>query len=333
MVENMLFYSPTPDSPTTDMKSRWSHTPELEIYANFGQTVFPRDRLEKLQRELEAKVTTKISNELYGCMASQRQLVCGFPGLRSLLQDADPNMRAEEDLRIRLRPSPQLLRNPKEKRGFPDLELRIKWNPITRVCQLSSARLIIERRELDVLLPGEQADVRFCAETCIPSGAQINAQIQSFVNSSNVDVFGQESFQTPSAVFLSIPARSLRKAPRSKAHFTQIPPNPGKCGDRFVKEGPDATMKYVLSSVEHWSHMTGTILGLKLDYSFIDGGRWGRREEIRVDLHESNQQGENLQTFRKRLNLIPGLVRRFQESTTRVEIEHRHIAPPLARDG
>lgn len=191
----------------------WSKNANRQTYASLGQVVYPGNKLNELYKALEAERIGLGSKMVRKCLKSQRELFGGFPGLRTVLQDANPDMEVSEDIRVRLRPLPKVNNKEQDGRIFPNLELRINADPITKTCHLSSARLIVDRREVDLLLPTEIADIRFCTETHIPSEAKIDPRILKFVESSNLDVFSRAALKTPLELSLTIPARSVRKAP------------------------------------------------------------------------------------------------------------------------
>ena len=291
----------------------WDKTPKRETFANFGQVLYPSNKLHELHRALDAKRITVQNKSFRTCLASQRQLICGFPGLRGLLQDVQSDMQAGEDLRIRLKPSPETVMKEEDGRIFPELELWINCNPTAQTCHLSDARLIVDRREVDLLLPTETVDIRFCSETHIPSGAQIDPQILAFINSSNVDIFASDPLKTPSTLSLSIPARSVRKSPPQGAVRARSAKKSAKSEDPWLEDGPDVAVNYVLSSVEHWSHMSGKTQGLDVDYSVVDGGKWGRRVEIRMMLRKEVELRLNQAVFKAHFKALPKLIEQLRD--------------------
>lgn len=289
----------------------WGESPKPETFANFGQVVYPSKKLNTLHQALEAKRINIRSRALHTSLASQRHLVCGFPGLRFVLQNANPDMQVGEDLRIRLKPSPEVLVKERDGRFFPDVELRINCDLATKTCKFSSARLILDRQETDLLLPTETVDIRFCSMTHIPSGAKTDPQILNFLSSSNVDVFAQQALSISDTLVLSIPAHSVRKPPSEgrAAHGAHKPEN---IEDSFLEGGPDITVKYVLSDFEHWSHMSGDIMGLNFEYATITGGEM-RREEIRMMLYREEESQLDLAAFEARFNVLLGMIKRLRD--------------------
>lgn len=306
----------------------WGKTPKREIFASFGRVIYPSKKLKELHRALEAARTILPSERLRIALASQRQFLGGFPGLRSVLQDTNADMRIGEGLRIRLRPSPEVFMKTEEGRIFPDLELRVNCDPETKTCELSGTRLIVERREVDVLLPTETVDLRFSSETHIPSGAKVDPQILEFLNSSNVNVFAREALKITSALRLSIPARSVRK-PQSETALAPSACKSESAEDSFLEEGPDIAVNYVLSSVEHWSYMSGDHMGLNLEYAVIGGGKMGRREEIRMVLPQANVLRLSQGVFKTRFNVLPGMIEQLRV-IKHIEDTFRKMATPLA---
>lgn len=289
----------------------WSRAPTRETFASFGQVIYLSKKLKELHKGVEGKRINVRSKTLRKTLASQRQLLGGFPGLRSVLQDANMDMRTGEDLRIRLRPSPEFLMKTEEGRIFPEMELRVNCDPTTRTCELSHARLIVQRREVDVLLPTEAVDLRFSSETHLPSGAKIDPQILKFLNSSNVNVYRREALKITTALCLSIPARSVRKPPSGAA----LAPSACKSEsseDSFLEESPDIAVNYVLSSVEHWSYMSGDHMGLNLEYAVIGAGKMGRKEEMRMVLHKADELRLNQGAFKTHFKAPPEMIQQLR---------------------
>ncbi len=279
----------------------WSKSARRETFASLGHVLYPGDQLKKFHEALQTGQIELESQMLRKSLASQGQLVCGLPGLRSLLGVASPDGRVWEDLRITLRPSVEGSMNEEDKRKiFPDLELRISVNAVRHTCKFSGARLIVDRREVDLLLPAESADIRFCSETHIPSGVKPDPQILDFIRSSNVNVYAKERLHTPSKLRLSIPARSIRNLPKDAAVSPDTKNSKASVGS-FLESGPDVAVNYTLSSVEHWSYLSGQVGSLDLEYAHIGGGQeGGRRQRFRMMVNQKDEMRLNKDGFRAR---------------------------------
>lgn len=309
---DILFRFTTP-YPLNHLKSykglSWSEPAKRETFASLGQVVYPSEQLKALPGTLGAKTVRLRSKILRESLASQRQFFCGFSGVKFMLENANPSMQVGEDLRIRLRPSPEVLMQEEDGRIFPDVELRVKCDSATQTCEFSSARLVLDRREVDLLLPTETVDIRFCSTTHMPSDAKTDSQILNFLSSSNVDVFGQDAPTFPDALVLSIPAQSVCRppsegAPAQGAHESE------NFEDSVLKRSPEISVKYVVSNFEHWSHVSGNIMGLDFEHAVVAGRKTGRRDEIRMILHEEEGSQPDLAAFKADFKVLLGMIKK-----------------------
>lgn len=324
---NILFQYTTSSSlnhPETYQSSSWSESLERRNFATFGQILYPSEQLKALLLTIKSRKVKLRSPKLRSNLYSQRQFFCSFPGLRSMLQNASPGTQVGEVLRIRLRPSPEVLMEEGDKRIFPDVEVIINCDSATKTCEFSSARLILDRHEVDLLLPTEVVDIRFCSMSHIRSGTNTDLEILKFLSSSKIDVFAQEALTFPDTVNFSIPAHLVRK-PLSGATLTKKGAPLANNGtdelkyvpDPFLEGTPDIDVKYTLSHYEHWSHISGDIMGLEFQYAVItSSGKMRKREEIRVAL-PAGGEGEGLpldvDTFMSWFNVLAGVITKLRD--------------------
>jgi hypothetical protein len=202
-------------------------------------------------------------------------------------------------------------------RLFPDLELRISVDEARHTCKFSGARLIVDRREVDLLLPAESADIRFCSETHIPSGVKPDPQILDFIRSSNVNVYLRERLHTPSKLRLSIPSRSIRNLPRDAAISQGTKSSKAPTGS-FLTSGPDIPVNYTLFSLEHWSYLSGRAGSLDLQYAHIGGGQeGGSRPQFRMVVNANDEMRLNQDGFRSRFSSAMSIIEQMKELRTK----------------
>ena len=331
----ILFKKTLPDSLNpreSDQSLFWSESSECETFAAFGQVAYSSGQLGALPQKLEAqKVRAKRIQALRASLGSVRQFFYGFPGLRSMLQNANPGMQVGEELRIRLRPSPDVLMDKGAGRMFPDIELRIKCDLATKTCEFSSAMLILNQREEDLLLPTETVDIRFCSTTLIASGAKTDPQILNFLESSKVHKFPQQALNLTKTLTLSIPAHSIWKPPRKAdsakgAHLSKIFRK-----DYVVEEVPDNIMTYMVSNFERWSHMSGNLMGLNFEYAVVAGGKSRQREEIHLKLDKEDKSQLDQAAFKVRFEVLSGIFEKLK-SINHAKTTDRNIAASLVSD-
>ena len=194
-----------------------------------------------------------------------------FPGMQSFLSIGDSVANGpEHELNITLVPSSRLLAVSESSRTFPDLELVLKVDKKDRKVLISSVKLGMERKELDLILPDGLADTKFNLDSFIESGLELDPRIINFIANSNLDIWGTARLKTPSTVSVSIPKQALRKT------------HTGANGDLFEAYNPDALVEYSFFSMHQKSYVQSP-LGehLQVRYSSIESGKMGgRRDEI-----------------------------------------------------
>lgn len=331
---NVLFKPTTPslsNHPKTHESVSWEESPKHQTFATFVQVLYPSEHLNALAQKLEAKKISLRSRTLQNSLYSQRQLFYGFPGLRFMLQNASPGTQVGEDLRIRLRPSPKALLKEGDGIIFPDVELRIKCDLATRTCEFSSARIILNQQEVDLLLPTEMADIRFCSMTRIFSGAKTDLQILESLSSSNINIFAQKALNFPDTLSLSIPPH-LAHRPHNQSALRKSTQKFESVEDFLLEGGPDITVKYALSKFEHWSYMSGDIMGLNFKYAVISSGKTRKREELRVALDEE-EEGPTLDVaaFMARFKVLSEMIARLRD-VNQVKGNDSNIAASLVSD-
>lgn len=204
---------------------------------------------------------------------SRREFVTLVPGLvRSLetfgLETIDPTTWAEEFLLIRLIPSlKDTLPIPLE--VLPELEFRIFFDQENQTTSIRDVRLV-RRSELDLLLPENTMDIRFIRRACVYSRkGNLDHSISTFIQNSNLDIWGTSRLRTPTTLTLNIPPHSLG------------PIADGRSSAAIEGE----LVEYTFSSLEHRSEIGVPFRQqgswADLTYTSIEAGKMGgRRDEL-----------------------------------------------------
>lgn len=267
----------------------WGQHSLWETSAIFGTVVYPTEELNSMKKKVDAEQILMHQEVFRNHLKSLREFSCSFPGLRNLLTYRNPTMQFQEELRIRLTPCKEPGDTDNEDRVFPDLEIRVNIDAITKETQVSSARLIVEVREVDLLLPGERIDIRFRNECYIPYSYQIDPSITAFVKASKFELSGESRLKTPSNLTLLVASHSIWKA-----SLLDEPP--------IFETGPDVLVGYTFASLEHRSYCTEPAPHWNIEYTVIEAGMTGgRRDEIRVILDEKSEIGLDVESFRRRV--------------------------------
>lgn len=297
----------------------WGDTLMRETSAVFGQVLYPSDSIKKTKHAFSGIQVIAQDPAFRDALGSRREFLSTFAGLKGLVSsDLDvrttpkmeyPNEKSSQGLHIRLTPSQNVDMLARGNCVLPDLELRLDINEETRETALVAVRLISDRRQVDLLLPDEIADVRFLAESYVPAfHERIDPQITDFVKSSNLDIFGEGRLKTPTTLSLSIPRHSVRDTSNSTLSD----------GIRVLGPGPNIMVDYTFSSLEHRSYISNQIRQSRLEYAMIEAGKiGGRRIEARLVLQNSSKPVDEKEFLDYFLN-VNGFFERFRESTTAI---------------
>ncbi|MCJ1467228.1 hypothetical protein MMC07_005851 [Pseudocyphellaria aurata] len=212
---------------------------------------------------------------------SQREMLSSITNPRSYLQDSRlTNIEEDEQLRIMLSPA-QTTDLTGTTSAFPELTLHIRIDPDTKEASLADVRLILQERQVDLLLPDETADIRFSAESFLPAGGEVDPEIIKFFEASYLDVTGRQRLRTPKSLRLQIPAQAIRilSAASSSSANAESGQPPGEINMAGV------SVEYTFTSLEHWSTISGfdKESGFRMQYSIVEAGETGgRRDELRI---------------------------------------------------
>lgn len=249
----------------------WADSSLCESSAVFGYILYP------MLKALEARRTTHIAkgNNANDYLNSQHEFLTKLPGLRSFLQHSRlANIEESEELRIRLFPD-QETGTKCQTNIFPDLDISLDINRRSEKVSFSSSRLVLPEGEVHLLLPDEGTDIRFLSRSFVPSGEQLSPRISTFIENSNLNVFGQERLRTPTNLTVSVPSHAIR--PVSETNDDAITKTRGP------ETGPDILVNYTFARLEHRSSFSGKIFGGSVRYTVIEAGKTGgKREELRM---------------------------------------------------
>lgn len=293
----------------------WEKSSLLETAAVFGLALYPSDSAGSLKKSIDmGRIKNAEAPAFRDAMGSHREFLSTFAGLRTLVfrdlkskEGNEYSQKSFQNLRIKLIPSQKVDESTERRWIFPDLELHLDIDESTKKTTLTDARLIIDRRHVDLLLPQEVADVRFLAGAYIPpANGQIDPQIHDFVNSSSLDIFGQGRLKTPKSLEISIPAHAVQPSPELIALQKHI---------RVLKPGRDISVNYAFSSLEHRSYISKRVGNSDLEYTIIESGQiGGRRIEARLVLQNSSKRRVDPEDFLTYFRNVTGFLGRFRES-------------------
>lgn len=250
---------------------QWANSSLCESSAVFGYILYP------MLKALEARRTAHIAkgNNANDILTSQHEFLTKLPGLRSFLQHSRlADIEESEELRIRLFPDQETGTNC-QTNIFPDLDISLDINRRSEKVSFASSRLVFPEGEVHLLLPDEGTDIRFLSRSFIPSGEHLSPCISTFIENSNLNVFGQERLRTPTNLTISIPSHAIWPVSGIKDDAINK-----TCGP---ETSPDIPVNYTFARLEHRSSFSGKIIGARVQYTVVEAGKTGgKREELRM---------------------------------------------------
>ncbi|KAL9124470.1 MAG: hypothetical protein Q9217_006197 [Psora testacea] len=253
-------------------------TPHLvsDTMATLGQVVFPTTTTHGAQLNLLKTASGNRSAEFEETMAqSRREFLTKIPGLLGSLRLLRTESENSESLYITLSPNPPPHSSPQLAKALPRMELRIGLTDSEQRVRMETARLIVEEKELDVLLPVDILDIRLSKQTSVYANA-FDPALQAFVSLSNLDIWGNDRLTTPNSLSIMVPGHAIRS------------PN-----QRYgLKHFQDLQVDYVFTNLEHRSRLTTAYPpDAEINYTIIEAGRTrGRREELTLVLSQQALQ-------------------------------------------
>lgn len=256
---------------STSPNEHWADSSLCESSAVFGYILYP------MLNALETRRTTHIAkaNNANDILNSQHEFLTKIPGLRSFLQHSRlADIEESEELRIRLFPD-QETGAKCQQNVFPDLDINLDINRTSEKVSFASSRLVFPEGEVHLLLPDEGTDIRFLSRSFVPSGEHPSPNISTFIENSNLNVFGQDRLRTPTNLTLSVPSHAIRPVFGTKGDAIN-----NACGP---ETSPDILVNYTFARLEHRSSFSGRISGGNVRYTVIEAGKTGgKREELRM---------------------------------------------------
>ena len=266
--------------------SHWDSQERHSVLATIGQVVFPDTRKQshaiqpkyRVYRQI-GQLITDFGKSFRPSMKSPRIFIPSPFNLMTVLQmNKSQNPRQSHELRIRLSPAESyhmakgsLNRTSKSyqtiKESYPDIDLFIDIDWDKKRTKLKDARLISDDRISDLLLPEKAVDIRLEAHSYLTFlRNNTDPSLLSFIDSSNLDIWGTDRLRTPSRVQLSIPKYVI--GPRSSS-------------SQLANGGESVDVEYAFVSLEQRSSLNLEYEGYPLSYTTIEAGRsGGRRDEL-----------------------------------------------------
>ncbi|KAL9596621.1 MAG: hypothetical protein Q9179_004560 [Wetmoreana sp. 5 TL-2023] len=236
----------------------WHMSPFQESSAILGRLLYP------------AKTITP-KDAFLRKLTHHHVLATDVPGVRRNLEFCQTKLDSREELHVKFHAPNEIVLRDSTLRDLPDLELRLAVLYQEREVTLKSVRLILEDQRADLLLPHEQADLRFVTQTYINAKADSHPRILDFVKSSELDDASGDPLKTPRTLSVGIPRQLLAPSPPSEEPVDS-----------------EILVDYSLASIESHSILHCRPVQpqgrrqFEFAFSTIDAGPFGgRRQEVR----------------------------------------------------
>ncbi|KAL8933154.1 MAG: hypothetical protein Q9216_006501 [Gyalolechia sp. 2 TL-2023] len=152
----------------------WRSSPFREMSVSFGRLLYPLGDI------TSKKKPDTLVNKIDGHHVFSTEV----PGIRRTLELREVKiLEVRDQLCLRMNATHKSTENESEQQSLPDIELRFRLVPEDQQTQLESVRLILEEKQADLLLPHEQADLRFATQTYLIAKDKIDPRILEFVKS------------------------------------------------------------------------------------------------------------------------------------------------------
>lgn len=238
----------------------WWSNPHQEISAVLGRLLYP----EKTSRPENLAEITR-----------HRVFSTDLPSIFRSIETQELKMSIKEELYIRLTAATKSTPEGSESAKLPDLELRFRTLLFDarqqRKVVLEEVRLILEKKQADLLLPHEPGDLRYEVETYINGKDEPDPHIREFVKSCTLDATEIDQIKTPQVLTIGIPPQFLF---------------PGS--DSQSVDGSEILIAYSPTGIErryslqHRPGLNARTRQSDLSFSTVDAGLiGGRRQEVR----------------------------------------------------
>lgn len=241
----------------------WQTNPSRELSASIGRLLYPSENM------MSEKSPDDLANKITGHHVFSTEV----PGIRRALELREIRViKVQEQLCVRLNAVGKGTASLTDKKVLPDLEMLFRSQPEDQQAHLESVRLILEEKQADLLLPHEQADLRFATQTYFTMKRKFDPRILKFVESSNLHQWGFNQHDTSKILTIGIPQQILY--PKQEVR---------------QENGFEELVDYSVGSIERRSHAYGRPDQGRGERQFqsslatIDNGPLGgRRQEFRL---------------------------------------------------
>lgn len=241
----------------------WWTAPNQELSAIVGRILYPT----------KSTPSEKSPESFLDEISSQRTLFTDLPSIRRTVETREFKMTINNELYIRLSAAAEPTSEDSGSASLPDLELRFNTfldeSRGMHTVAFKGVRLILENKQADLLLPHEQADLRFEMQKYVNGKEEADPRILEFVKSSNLVATEVDEIETPQVLTLSIPQGILY-------------PGQQQTNDSENSIDYSPTIIERRCTLQHRPGLQSRNRQADLSFSSVDAGLiGGRRQEIR----------------------------------------------------
>ena len=257
----------------------WPEAASKSISVSLGSVLYPTKAVKDLKVVVGGPARPMLSSAFFRTLKSPRQFLTKNLGLKPPPPSKGlGRLEYREELRILMNPTAVATRSTEDSTPIPDLEIRMIIDKYKRTINLGSVRLIFETRQADLVLPGQPADLRFATELYASANTptKMPPQIEDFLGSSNLNIWGTDRLKTPPNLDLPIPRYCVQSPSRGNLQGANA-------GSQAIGVSSPENINYAFASLEHISDLVERWGDLDVVYFFIEAGRTGgRREGLRI---------------------------------------------------
>lgn len=250
----------------------WQINQEHKVSAVLGHIAYPallpraETKLTHARTYARGSQQAKFEKAFLKTIDSRRIMTTNLPEvLPSLEHISFSSQDVRHELKVRLTPSHVEDGLDVSLKSLPEIDLRIALGTQNEPVQIRSVQLVRDKSEMDLLLPQEVADIRFCGCTVSEATHRIDPKVKRFVEESNFNVWGEERLRTPSKLSLRIPKWTIQQGAAEEL-------------TRPIE------VEYAYDSMEYLSYMSMMYRGVPMFYTTVEAGKaGGRRTELRFE--------------------------------------------------
>ena len=284
LLTGLLLEGPSSVAPSPHWQDQLRYSRSVTI----GRVIYPRDVVQQVQKTIAAQWEKgkAFSPNMWKKILGPHEFLSSRNGrLPSFFEKFS---RKREFLVIKLSPKEENIpaaplandddSSARAPKYAPDLEIHLEVDRDRQKIASTAVSAVFRSQNSDLMLPQESNDLRFVTEQYAISSANVDPNLQAFIEASNLAVWGSERLKTPLSLVLDVPRFN------------------GKDQDHIEHQGP---VEYDFTALEHRTQLFIVQGDFHYEHTMIEAGQsGGQREEFRIHLLNQSQE-ESFKQFQK----------------------------------